>query len=394
MQDVYIVAARRTPIGRFNGALASVPAPEFGAIALRAVIDDARIDPAAIAEVFMGNVLTAGLGQNPARQAAIGAGIGVDVPATTINAVCGSGLKAIQLAAQAIRAGEGAVYAAGGQESMSRAPHAMSGLRRGVKTGDITARDTMLVDGLWDAFNDVHMGMTAEHLAARFGISRNELDAFAVESQRRAAAALVAGYFAREIVPLSVAERRNTRIVGADEQPQPETSLETLARLAPAFDPAGTVTAGNASSLNDGAAAVIVASGAAVARHAMRPRARIAAMALVGVEPMLMGLGPVAASSRALELAGWTVADLDLIEVNEAFAAVGVAVNREMGWDPARVNVNGGAIALGHPIGASGCRLVVSLLHEMERRQARRGLATLCIGGGMGIAICLERDGS
>lgn len=392
MQDVFIVAARRTPIGRFNGTLAGATAVELGATALGAVLADAPLDAGEIAEVTMGNVLTAGLGQNPARQAAVAAGVPYGVPATTINCVCGSGLKAVALGAQALAGGAGRLWLAGGQESMSRAPHVLGGLRQGVKMGDISARDTMIVDGLWDAFNDVHMGLTAENLARLDGITRARQDEYSLGSQRKAAEALAAGRFEAEIAPVVVTERRQVRTITRDEQPNLETTAEKLAALRPSFDPAGCVTAGNASSLNDGAAAVLLAAGPALDPLGLLPRARIVSSALAGVDPMLMGLGPVEAARRALDQAGWQAHELDLVEVNEAFAAVALAIDARMDWDAEKVNVNGGAIALGHPIGASGARLLVSLLHEMERRDVRRGLATLCIGGGMGIAMCIERE--
>lgn len=392
MRDAFIVAARRTPIGKLNGSLSSASAAQLGTVAVSAALDDAGIEPDCISEVFMGQVLTAGAGQNPARQTAIAAKIPVHVPATTVNCVCGSGLKAIQLAAQAIHSGGGELYLAGGQESMSQAPHAMGGLRRGQKLGDIAAKDTMVSDGLWDSFNDVHMGLTAEHLARLFTVTRDEQDAFALASQHKAAIAIANDRFAAELVAVPIAGREGITTVAADEQPNSKTTAEALAALRPAFQPEGSVTAGNASSLNDGAAAVVVASAEAVASYGLTTRARIAASALVGVDPMLMGLGPVFASRKALQIAGWHNNDLQLIEINEAFAAVSVTIQRKMDWDPGIINVNGGAIALGHPLGASGCRVVVSLLHEMERRNVQRGLASLCIGGGMGIAICIERE--
>lgn len=392
MTDVFIVAAKRTAIGKFGGGLSSVPATQLGASVIKSLLDDTGIDPNQIDEVIMGQVLSAGEGQNPARQTLLKAGIGSHVPAVTINKVCGSGQKAIHFAAQAIRCGDADIIIAGGQENMSRAPHVMGGLRTGVRIGDISARDTMIVDGLWDAANDVHMGLTAEHLAKRYAITREEQDAFAVSSQQKANAAIASGRFASEIVPIEVTERRQVRIIDTDEHPTAATSMEALGKLRPAFDPAGTVTAGNASGINDGAAAVLVVSEKRMKELGLSPLARITSYASSGVDPMEMGLGPVGASKRALSKAGWRADDLNLLEINEAFAAQAIAVNREMDWDESKINVNGGAIALGHPIGASGCRLVVTLLHEMARQDVQRGLASLCIGGGMGVALCLERD--
>lgn len=391
MEDAYIVAAKRTAIGRFTGGLSSVPATVLGASVIRALLAETLIDAAAVDEVILGQVLTAGEGQNPARQTVLKSGLPNSVPAFTLNKVCGSGQKAIHLAAQAIRAGDAGIVIGGGQENMSRAPHVMGGLRSGVRMGDIAARDTMIVDGLWDATNDVHMGLTAEHLAKRYAITREAQDAFALASQQKALAAIEAGRFAGEIVPIEVVERRQTKTVDTDEHPNSATTAAALSKLRPAFDPAGTVTAGNASGVNDGAAAVMVMSGKAIRALGLSPLARIASYAASGVDPMEMGLGPIGASRTALAKAGWSADELDLIELNEAFAAQSIAVIGEMGWNQERINVNGGAIALGHPIGASGCRIVVTLLHEMIRRDARRGLASLCIGGGMGIAMCLER---
>jgi acetyl-CoA C-acetyltransferase len=389
MEDVFIVAARRTAIGRFNGAFANTSAVDLGAAVVRAVLADTEIDPATVSEVIFGHVLTAGLGQNPARQTALGAGLPVSVSAMTVNKVCGSGQKAIHLGTQAILCGDADIVVAGGQENMSRAPHVLP-LRQGVKLGDVVARDTVMSDGLLDAFNAVPMGTTAEAIARKYGISRAEQDAFALASQQKAEAAIAAGRFAAEIVPIEVTERRQTRVVEVDEHPTPHSTLEGLGALRPAFDKFGTVTAGNASGINDGAAAVILMSGRKLRELNLTPLARVVSYASSGVEPMEMGLGPIGASTRALAKAGWQSNDLDLIELNEAFAAQSIAVSRDMGWDTDRVNLNGGAIALGHPIGASGCRVVVTLVHELLRRRSKRGIASLCIGGGMGVALCIE----
>ncbi|WP_313666062.1 acetyl-CoA C-acetyltransferase [Shinella sp.] len=390
-RDIVITAARRTPIGKLNGGLASQSAAALGAAVMAALLEDAGLEGGDIDEIIMGQVLTGGAGQNPARQAALAAGIPVNVPAMTVNKVCGAGQKSIHLAAQAIRCGDAQIVVAGGQDSMSQAPHLLYGMRDGVRMGDTVVKDSMIIDGLWDAFHDVHMGETAEHLANRYQVRRDEQDRFALASQDKASSAVEAGRFAAEIVPVTYSTRRGDITVSADEHPNPGTDLEKLGRLRPVFDPAGTVTAGNSSGLNDGASAVLVMSGKRAATLGLEPLARIASYASAGVEPMDMGLGPVAASRAALAKAGWSVDDLDLLEVNEAFAAQAIAVNREMGWDPDRINVNGGAIALGHPLAGSGCRIVVTLLHEMKKRNARRGLASLCIGGGLGVAICLER---
>lgn len=387
---VHIVAARRTPIGRFGGAFAELSSAVLGAAAIRQVLADSGVDPAIVDEAIIGQVLTAGAGMNPARQAAIGGGLPIGVPAFSVNKVCGSGLKAIHLGAQAIGAGDAQLVVAGGQESMTQAPHLLAG-RRATKLGDITATDSIMVDGLVDAFNHVAMGITAEGLAQKFDISRDAQDSFALASHQKAVAAAAAGRFDSEIVPVSVTERRETRRVAADEQPRADTTLAALAKLKPAFDAGGTVTAGNAASLNDGAAAVLLASEAKAGQLGLTSLGRIVSCASAALEPMEMGLGAATAAQRALDKAGWRSAELDLIELNEAFAAQALAVIRAMDWDLERVNVNGGATALGHPIGASGCRVVVTLLHEMRRRNARRGLATLCIGGGQGVAICIER---
>lgn len=389
MSSVYIVAARRTAIGKLGGALSSVAASQLGAQVIRACLADTALAEAAVSEVILGNVLSAGLGQNPARQSALGAGLPVEVPATTVNKVCGSGQKAIHMGVQAILCGDADIIVAGGQESMSRAPHVLS-VRQSSKLGDLSARDTVLSDGLTDAFNNVPMGVTAENVARRYGIAREHQDAFALASQQKAAEAIAARRFTDEIVPIEVAERRQTRSVNTDEHPTAGTTLEGLAKLRPAFDPEGTVTAGNSSGINDGAAVIILVSEARLRDLNLTPLARIASYASSGVEPLEMGLGPIGASRRALAKAGWALDDVDLVELNEAFAAQALAVMADLKLDPAKVNVNGGAIALGHPIGASGCRIVVTLIHEMRRRAARRGLASLCIGGGMGVALCVE----
>ncbi|HXI21974.1 MAG TPA: acetyl-CoA C-acetyltransferase [Gemmatimonadales bacterium] len=392
MENVVLVAAARTPIGSFNGALAGVPASALGARVITALLERAGVEPGAVDEVILGQVLTAGVGQNPARQAAVTAGLPVTVPAMTINKVCGSGLKAVHLAAQAIRCGDAEVVIAGGQENMSLAPHVVPGSRGGCKMGDWSLKDSMIVDGLWDAFTDVHMGITAENVAKKFELGRAEQDAFAATSQQRVEAAQKAGRFKEEIVPVSIPQRKGDPVVvDRDEFPRAGTTAEGLAKLRPAFDPKGTVTAGNASGINDGAAAVLVMSETRAKALGLKPLARVAAYASAGVDPSIMGTGPIPATERCLAKAGWTVDQLDLVEANEAFAAQALSVNRSLGWDPARVNVNGGAIALGHPIGASGARILVTLLHEMARRDAHKGLATLCIGGGQGVALAVAR---
>lgn len=393
MQDVVIVAATRTPIGSFHGALAPLSAVELGAVTLRALLAKTAIAPEAIDEVIFGQVLTTGSGQNPARQTALKAGLPVTTPAVTINLVCGSGLKAVQQAVQAIRCGDAEIVIAGGQESMSNAPYFLDGARAGLRLGHASLKDSVVHDGLWDAFNDYHMGITAENLADRFAISREQQDAFALLSQQKAVAAHEAGRFAAEITPVSVPQgKKPPLLVSCDEQPRPDTRAEKLAQLKPAFRPGnGSVTAGNASSLNDGAAAVMLMSARRAAALNLPVLARIAGYAVSGVDPAFMGIGPVAASRQCLQRAGWTLDALDLIEANEAFAAQALAVGQELGWDSSKVNVNGGAIALGHPIGASGCRILVTLLHEMARRNARKGLATLCVGGGQGVALAVER---
>jgi acetyl-CoA C-acetyltransferase len=392
MENVVIVAAGRTPVGSFNGALAGIPASALGAQVISALLTRVGLSLAAVDEVILGQVLTAGVGQNPARQAAIRAGIPATVPSMTINKVCGSGLKAVHLAAQAIRCGDAEVVVAGGQENMSLAPHLVPGSRNGTKMGDWTLKDSMIVDGLWDAFNDVHMGITAENIVKRFGIARAEQDGLAAASQQRAEAAQKAGRFKDEIIPVSVPQRKGDPVVfDTDEFPRHGTTADGLAKLRPAFDSAGTVTAGNASGINDGAAAVIVMSESKAKALGLRPLACVAAYASAGVDPAIMGTGPIPATQRCLAKAGWTIDQLDLIEANEAFAAQALSVNRSLGWDPAKVNVNGGAIALGHPIGASGARILVTLLHEMVKRDAHKGLATLCIGGGQGVALAAAR---
>ena len=390
MSDVVIVGGARTPIGSFNGGLSSLSAVELGTAAINAALERAGVAPDAVSEVIMGQVLTAGAGQNPARQAAINVGIPVERSALTINQVCGSGVRSVAMAYQAIVAGDSSVVVAGGQESMSQSVHCAH-MRNGQKMGALEFVDTMIVDGLWDAFNGYHMGSTAENVAERWNISREEQDAFAAASQQKAEAAQKAGRFTQEIVPVTIRGRRGDTVVEADEYPKHGTTVESLQGLRTAFKRDGTVTAGNASGLNDGAAAVVVMGGEQARAGGHTPLARIASWATVGVDPKAMGSGPIPASRAALDKAGWAVADLDLVEANEAFAAQACAVNNDMGWDPAIVNVNGGAIALGHPIGASGTRVLITLLHEMQKRDARKGLVTLCIGGGMGIAMCLER---
>lgn len=392
LQDaVYIVAAKRTPIGKLNGALAGLSAAELGGQLIQAMLAESGLAPDAVSEVIMGQVLTGGAGQNPARQASLRAGLPVSVPAMTINKVCGAGQKSIHLAAQAIRCGDAECVIAGGQDSMTSAPHFIPGVRGGVRIGDRVVKDSMITDGLWDAFHQVHMGVTVESLAKRYQITRDEQDRFALRSQQKADDATRSGRFDDEIVPVSIKTRQGDVIVDCDEHPNPATTLEGLAKLKPVFNPAGTITAGNSSGLNDGAAAVLVMSETRMNELGLTPLARVASYASAAVEPMDMGLGPVAASRLTLQKAGWQAADLDAMEINEAFAAQAIAVNREMGWNEEIINISGGAIALGHPLAGSGCRIVVTLLHEMTRRNARRGLASLCIGGGQGVAICLER---
>jgi acetyl-CoA C-acetyltransferase len=391
MTDVVIVSAARTAVGKFGGSLAKVAAVELGAIAIGAAMERASVTPGQISEVIMGHVLTAGLGQNPARQAAIKAGLPYEVPAMTVNMVCGSGLRAVMLAADAIVSGNSEIVAAGGQENMSAAPHVLPGSREGFRMGDAKLIDSMIVDGLWDVYNQYHMGITAENVARQYGISREAQDALAVTSQNRAEAAQQAGLFKEEIVPVPVPQRRGEPVMFAeDEFIRSGVTLESLSVLKPGFLKDGTVTPGNASGINDGAAAVVVMSAKQAAELGLKPLARIAAYASAGVDPKIMGMGPMPASHRCLDKTGWTVEDVDLLEINEAFAAQACAVHQEMKWDLAKVNVNGGAIAIGHPIGASGCRILVTLLYEMKRRRARRGLAALCIGGGMGVAMAVE----
>jgi len=392
MQDVVIVAATRTAIGSFQGSLASVSAVDLGAAVIRQLLEQTGLDGAQVDEVIMGQVLTAGAGQNPARQAAIKAGLPHAVPAMTLNKVCGSGLKALHLGAQAIRCGDAEVIIAGGQENMSLSNYVMPGARTGLRMGHAQIVDTMISDGLWDAFNDYHMGITAENLVEKYDISREQQDAFAAASQRKAAAAIEAGRFVDEITPILIPQRKGDPVAfKVDEQPRGDTTAESLAKLRPAFKKDGSVTAGNASSLNDGAAAVILMSAEKAKALGLPVLAKIAAYANAGVDPAIMGIGPVSATRRCLDKAGWNIGQLDLIEANEAFAAQSLAVAKDLQWDLDKVNVNGGAIALGHPIGASGCRVLVTLLHEMIKRDAKKGLATLCIGGGQGVALALER---
>ena len=392
MQDVVIVAATRTAVGSFQGSLANVPAVELGATVIRALLAQTGVAPAEVDEVILGQVLTAGAGQNPARQAAVKAGLPHEVPALTLNKVCGSGLKAVQLAVQAIRCGDAEIVIAGGMENMSLAPYVLPKVRSGLRLGHAELVDSMISDGLWDAFNDYHMGQTAENLVQQYQISREAQDAFAARSQQRAAAAVESGRFREEITPVAIPQRKGEPLLfDTDEGIRADTTAEGLARLRPAFAKDGSVTAGNASSLNDGAAAVLVMSATRAAALGLMPLAHIAAYASAGVDPAIMGIGPVSATRKTLEKAGWQLSDLDLIEANEAFAAQALAVGQELGWDDEKVNVNGGAIALGHPIGASGCRVLVTLLHELRRREGRRGLATLCIGGGQGVALAVER---
>ena len=392
MTDIVIAGALRTAIGKFGGTLAKTPAPDLGATVIRALLEESGVRPDAVSEVIMGQVLTAGSGQNPARQASIRAGLPHATPAMTINKVCGSGLKAVMLAAQAIRCGDADIVIAGGQENMSASPHVLPGSRDGLRMGDAKLVDTMIVDGLWDVYNQYHMGTTAENVAKKYEISRGEHDAFAVASQNKAEAAQKAGRFNDEIVPVMIPQRKGDPVAFAqDEFPKAGTTLDSVAGLRPAFAKDGTVTAANASGLNDGAAALLVMTAERAASLGVQPLAKIRAFASSGVDPAIMGMGPVPASRRCLEKAGWTARDLDLMEINEAFAAQACAVNKEMGWDTSKINVNGGAIALGHPIGASGARVLVTLLHEMRRRNARKGLASLCVGGGMGVALAVER---
>jgi len=390
--DIVIVAAARTAVGKFGGTLAKVPASELGATVLKALLERSKLTGEQISEVILGQVLQAGTGQNPARQAVIKGGLGNGVPAMTINKVCGSGLKAVMLAAQAIRDGDAEIVIAGGQESMSMSPHVLPNSRDGQRMGDWKLVDTMINDGLWDVYNQYHMGITAENVAKKYGISREQQDALAFASQSKAAAAQDAGYFKDEIVPVAIPQKKGDPVLfAADEFINRKSTPEALAGLRPAFDKAGSVTAGNASGLNDGAAGVVVMSAAKADALGLKPLGRIASYASAGLDPAFMGMGPVPAARKALERAGWKPADLDLLEINEAFAAQACAVHQEMGWDTSKVNVNGGAIAIGHPIGASGARILVTLLYEMQRRGARKGIASLCIGGGMGVALTIER---
>jgi acetyl-CoA C-acetyltransferase len=391
MSDIVIASAVRTPVGSFNGTLSSVAASYLGSVAIREAMKRAKVEGGDVDEAILGQILTAGAGQNPARQAAVEAGIPVEKTAIQINQLCGSGLRSVALGFQAIQVGDAAIVVAGGQESMSQAPHCAN-LRNGQKMGDLQFIDTMIRDGLWDAFNGYHMGNTAENVARKWQITREQQDAFAAASQQKAGKAMAEGRFKDEIVPVTIKSRRGDTVVDTDEYPKPDTTAEKLAGLRPAFAKDGTVTAGNASGINDGAAATVLMTAKEADRRGITPLARIVSWATAGVDPAIMGTGPIPASRRALEKAGWSVDDLDLIEANEAFAAQACAVNKDLRWDTSKVNVNGGAIALGHPIGASGTRVLVTLLHEMQRRNAKKGLATLCIGGGMGIALCVARD--
>jgi acetyl-CoA C-acetyltransferase len=391
MEEIVIVGAARTAIGKFAGTLAHTPASELGAHVIRKLLERAGVAPEQVSEVIMGQVLAAGCGQNPARQAAIAAGLPDMIPAMTINKVCGSGLKAAMLGAQSIANGDSDIVVAGGQESMSLAPHVLPGSRDGYRMGDAKMIDSMIVDGLWDVYNQYHMGVTAENVAKEYAVTREEQDEFALASQLKTEAAQKAGKFKDEIIPFEIKSRKGTVLFADDEYPRHGATLDALKSLKPAFDKSGSVTAGNASGINDGAAAVVLASARKAKELGLKPLARIKSFASAGVDPKYMGMGPVPASKRCLSRAGWTPQDLDLMEINEAFAAQAIAVNRQMGWDTSKVNVNGGAIALGHPIGASGCRILVTLLHEMEKRDAKTGLASLCIGGGMGVALAVER---
>jgi acetyl-CoA C-acetyltransferase len=391
MTEVVIASAARTPVGAFGGGLSSVPASYLGAAAIKEALKRAEVDAGEVDEAILGQILTAGTGQNPARQAAMDAGIPFEKTAYQINQLCGSGLRTVALGFQAIQLGDSAIVVAGGQESMSQAPH-LAHLRNGTKMGDVQFVDSMIKDGLWCAFNGYHMGNTAENVANKWQLTRDEQDAFAAGSQQKAEAAQSAGRFSDEITPVTISTRKGDVTVDTDEHPKHGTTVESLSKLRPAFDREGTVTAGNASGINDGAAAVVLMSAKAADKRGATPLARIVSWATAGVDPAVMGTGPIPASRLALERAGWSIDDLDLIEANEAFAAQALAVNKDMGWDPAKVNVNGGAIALGHPIGASGARVLTTLLHEMQKRDAKKGLATLCIGGGMGIAMCVARD--
>jgi acetyl-CoA C-acetyltransferase len=392
MEDIVIVSAARTAVGKFGGSLAKIPATELGAAVIKAVAERSGLSPDLIGEVIMGQVLAAGVGQNPARQSVIKAGFPHAIPGLTINAVCGSGLKAVMLAAQSVATGDSEIVIAGGQENMSAAPHVLNGSRDGQRMGDWKMIDSMIVDGLWDVYNQYHMGITAENVAKKYGVTREMQDELALASQTKAMAAQDAGKFKDEIIPFTIPQKKGDPLVfAADEFINRKSTAEGLAGLRPAFDKAGGVTAGNASGINDGAAAVMVMTAKKAAALGLKPLARIASYATSGLDPALMGMGPVSASTKALQRAGWKAQDLDLLEINEAFAAQACAVNKEMGWDTSKVNVNGGAIAIGHPIGASGCRILVTLIHEMIRRDAKKGIASLCIGGGMGVALTLER---
>jgi acetyl-CoA C-acetyltransferase len=391
MEEVVIVAAARTAVGKFGGSLGKIAAADLGAHVIKGLLAQTGVDPQRINEVILGQVLTAGCGQNPARQAVIKSGLPNMVPAFTVGKVCGSGLKATHLAAQAIRCGDAQIIIAGGQENMSASPHVLNNSRDGFRMGDAKLTDTMIVDGLWDAYNHYHMGTTAENVAKKFAISRQEQDEFAMASQNKAEAAQKAGRFKDEILPLEIAGKKGSVVFDTDEYIKAGTTMESLSALRPAFSKDGTVTAGNASGINDGAAAVMMMSARMAKELGLTPLATIKAYSSAGLDPSIMGMGPVSASQLCLKKAGWTHQDLDLMEINEAFAAQAIAVNKEMGWDTSKINVNGGAIAIGHPIGASGCRILVSLIHEMIRRDAKRGLASLCIGGGMGVALAIER---
>jgi acetyl-CoA C-acetyltransferase len=390
MTDIVIASAARTPVGSFSGAFTDTPAHDLGAVAIKAALQRAKVEPGEVDEIILGQVLTAGQGQNPARQAAMKAGVPQDKTAWSLNQVCGSGLRAVALGMLHVASGDANIIVAGGQESMSLSPH-VAHMRAGTKMGDVKLVDSMIKDGLWDAFHGYHMGTTAENVAQKWQISREEQDKFAVASQNKAEAAQKSGRFKDEIVPVTVPSRKGDIVVDQDEYIRPGTTLDAVSKLKPAFSKDGTVTAGNASGLNDGAAALVVMSASEGERRGLTPLARITSWATAGVDPKIMGTGPIPASRRALEKAGWKIADLDLIEANEAFAAQAIAVNKDMGWNTGIVNVNGGAIAIGHPIGASGARILVTLLHEMQKRDAKRGLATLCIGGGMGVALAVER---
>lgn len=391
MEDVVIVAAQRTAVGKFGGAFNNVPASDLGAAVIRALLEKTGVKGEQVSEVILGQVLTAGVGQNAARQSVIKSGLPQAVSAMTINKVCGSGLKAVMLATQAIQCGDAEIVIAGGQENMSMSAHVLNGSRNGFRMGDAKLVDSMIVDGLWDVYNDYHMGITAENVAKKYGISRQEQDEFACASQNKAEAAQKAGKFVDEITPYTIKSKKGDTVVDSDEYPRHGTTLESMASLRPAFDKEGSVTAGNASGINDGAAAVMLMTATKAKELGLKPLARIKAFASAGCDPSIMGIGPVPASQLCLKKAGWGVGDLDLMEINEAFAAQAIAVNRDMGWDTSKINVNGGAIAIGHPIGASGARVLVTLIHEMNRRDAKKGLASLCIGGGMGVALAIER---